>query len=408
MRAHDRRRAAGGGARPADDRPRAAPAPGDAPRHPAARRHAAGATALLDRVGLTARRRPPRRHLLGRHARRLDLAAALVHTPRGALPRRADDGARPGQPQGDLGGGRRAQRRRARRSSSPPSTWRRPTSSPTASGSSTAASSSPRGRRRPLKAEVGRPHLELSLVEQQGKESPGRGDPGALRASAARPGRNADGRARARRRRDRRRSCVALDQAGLDGRVARPRPAHARRRLRRRRPASTWRAHPRTRTRAEAVTRVIATLAANARVVGRAGQALDHADAPAAAAARAAHRLPHRAPGDPDRRAPGGRSTCPGSRTSPNFLSFMLAGSIVQSVMFTGNSGAIAFAIDMEMGFTDRLYAAPISRSSVVLGRLGGHRDARGDHRRLLHRARADLRREHPRGRARRSSGSSC
>jgi ABC-type multidrug transport system permease subunit len=54
----------------------------------------------------------------------------------------------------------------------------------------------------------------------------------------------------------------------------------------------------------------------------------------------------------------------------PNFLTFMLAGAIVQAVMMTGNSGAIAFAIDMEMGFTDRLYAAPISRSAVVLGRL--------------------------------------
>jgi ABC-2 type transport system permease protein len=54
----------------------------------------------------------------------------------------------------------------------------------------------------------------------------------------------------------------------------------------------------------------------------------------------------------------------------PNFLSFMLAGAIVQALMMTGNSGAIAFAIDMEMGFTDRLYAAPIARFSVVLGRL--------------------------------------
>jgi ABC-2 type transport system permease protein len=53
-----------------------------------------------------------------------------------------------------------------------------------------------------------------------------------------------------------------------------------------------------------------------------------------------------------------------------NFLSFMLAGAMVQSVMMTGNSGAIAFAIDIEMGFTDRLFAAPISRYSVVLGRL--------------------------------------
>jgi ABC-2 type transport system permease protein len=60
----------------------------------------------------------------------------------------------------------------------------------------------------------------------------------------------------------------------------------------------------------------------------------------------------------------------PGFPPVANFLSFMLAGAMVQSVMMTGNSGAIAFAIDMEMGFTDRLYAAPISRFSVGLGRL--------------------------------------
>ena len=53
-----------------------------------------------------------------------------------------------------------------------------------------------------------------------------------------------------------------------------------------------------------------------------------------------------------------------------NFLSFMLAGAMVQSVMLAGNSGGIAFAIDIESGFTDRLFAAPISRYSVVLGRL--------------------------------------
>jgi ABC-2 type transport system permease protein len=60
----------------------------------------------------------------------------------------------------------------------------------------------------------------------------------------------------------------------------------------------------------------------------------------------------------------------PGFPDVPNFLSFMLAGAIVQSLMMTGNSGAIAFAIDIEMRFTDRLYAAPIARVSVVLGRL--------------------------------------
>ena len=55
-----------------------------------------------------------------------------------------------------------------------------------------------------------------------------------------------------------------------------------------------------------------------------------------------------------------------------NFLSFMLAGAMIQSVLLAGNSGAIAIALDIEMGFTDRLFAAPISRFSIVLGRLAG------------------------------------
>jgi ABC-2 type transport system permease protein len=54
------------------------------------------------------------------------------------------------------------------------------------------------------------------------------------------------------------------------------------------------------------------------------------------------------------------------------FLDFMLAGAMVQSVLLAGNSGAIALALDMEMGFTDRLFAAPISRFAIVLGRLAG------------------------------------
>jgi ABC-type multidrug transport system permease subunit len=60
----------------------------------------------------------------------------------------------------------------------------------------------------------------------------------------------------------------------------------------------------------------------------------------------------------------------PGFPPVESFLSFMLAGAMVQSTLMTGNSGAIAFAIDIEMGFTDRLFAAPISRYAVVLGRL--------------------------------------
>jgi ABC-2 type transport system permease protein len=55
-----------------------------------------------------------------------------------------------------------------------------------------------------------------------------------------------------------------------------------------------------------------------------------------------------------------------------SFLDFMLAGSIIQSTLLAGNSGAIALAVDIEMGFTDRLLAAPISRFAIVLGRLVG------------------------------------
>jgi ABC-2 type transport system permease protein len=54
------------------------------------------------------------------------------------------------------------------------------------------------------------------------------------------------------------------------------------------------------------------------------------------------------------------------------FLDFMLAGAMIQATLLAGNSGGIALAIDIEMGFTDRLLAAPISRFTIVLGRLAG------------------------------------
>jgi ABC-2 type transport system permease protein len=60
----------------------------------------------------------------------------------------------------------------------------------------------------------------------------------------------------------------------------------------------------------------------------------------------------------------------PGFPPVESFLAFMIAGAVVQSTLMTGNSGGISFAIDIEMGFTDRLFAAPISRYSVILGRL--------------------------------------
>ena len=62
----------------------------------------------------------------------------------------------------------------------------------------------------------------------------------------------------------------------------------------------------------------------------------------------------------------------PGFPKVNGFLDFMLAGAMVQALMLGGNSGGIAMAVDLEMGFTDRLFAAPISRFAIVLGRLAG------------------------------------
>ena len=62
----------------------------------------------------------------------------------------------------------------------------------------------------------------------------------------------------------------------------------------------------------------------------------------------------------------------PGFPPVQSFLQFMLAGAMMQSLMLAGNSGAIALAVELETGFTDRLLASPISRFTIVLGRLAG------------------------------------
>ncbi|HEX5929276.1 MAG TPA: ABC transporter permease [Solirubrobacterales bacterium] len=68
----------------------------------------------------------------------------------------------------------------------------------------------------------------------------------------------------------------------------------------------------------------------------------------------------------------GGAVDLPGFPPVQSFLQFMLAGAMMQSLMLAGNSGGIALAVDIEMGFTDRLFAAPIPRFTIVLGRLAG------------------------------------
>jgi ABC-2 type transport system permease protein len=66
-----------------------------------------------------------------------------------------------------------------------------------------------------------------------------------------------------------------------------------------------------------------------------------------------------------------GRATeLPGFPEVQGFLDFELAGAMMQSTMLAGVSGGIALALDFEIGFIDRLFAAPISRYSIVAGRV--------------------------------------
>jgi ABC-2 type transport system permease protein len=66
-----------------------------------------------------------------------------------------------------------------------------------------------------------------------------------------------------------------------------------------------------------------------------------------------------------------GRATeLPGFPEVHGFLDFELAGAMMQSAMLAGVSGGIALALDFEIGFIDRLFAAPISRYSIIAGRV--------------------------------------
>ena len=209
----DRRRAAGGRARPADDRARADAAPGDAARHPRARSRAARRRAARPRRP-DGGRRPPRRHLLGRHAPPARPRHRARARPAGALPRRADDRPRPGQPRSRSGRRCASSTTRARPSSSRRSTSRRPTSSPTASGSSTTGSMAAEGTPAALKAQIGPPAPRGRDRRRRGpSEAAGRSS----RASASRcPSR--DGmlmvRLERRRRATSRRSCARSTTPG--------------------------------------------------------------------------------------------------------------------------------------------------------------------------------------------------
>ncbi len=56
---------------------------------------------------------------------------------------------------------------------------------------------------------------------------------------------------------------------------------------------------------------------------------------------------------------------------APSFLNYAVAGAIVQGVLFASTSAAGDLATDIEQGFFERLLASPVTRTSILLGRLG-------------------------------------
>lgn len=68
-----------------------------------------------------------------------------------------------------------------------------------------------------------------------------------------------------------------------------------------------------------------------------------------------------------------GRSTSiPGFPEVDSLLDFLLPASITQSVLFGGLSAGTDTATDIQTGFFDRLLASPVSRTSILVGRLAG------------------------------------
>jgi ABC-2 type transport system permease protein len=62
----------------------------------------------------------------------------------------------------------------------------------------------------------------------------------------------------------------------------------------------------------------------------------------------------------------------PGFPDVASYLAFVVPGTIVQGTILAGLTAGIAMASDIEFGFFDRLLAAPVHRTSLVLGRLAG------------------------------------
>ena len=64
--------------------------------------------------------------------------------------------------------------------------------------------------------------------------------------------------------------------------------------------------------------------------------------------------------------------TLPGFPAVDGFVQFSVAATIVQGVLFGAVSAGTDMATDIEEGFFERLMASPVSRTSIVVGRLAG------------------------------------
>lgn len=62
----------------------------------------------------------------------------------------------------------------------------------------------------------------------------------------------------------------------------------------------------------------------------------------------------------------------PGFPPVDSFIQFGITASIVQGILFGAVSAGTDMARDIEGGFFERLVASPVSRSSIVIGRIGG------------------------------------
>jgi ABC-2 type transport system permease protein len=70
-----------------------------------------------------------------------------------------------------------------------------------------------------------------------------------------------------------------------------------------------------------------------------------------------------------------GTSAAQGLRGFPDvgsYLAFVVPGTIIQGSLLAGLTSGTALAGDLEFGFFDRLLAAPVRRTSLVLGRQAG------------------------------------